>query len=1812
MRALVAAALGLLLAAGGPASAQQERPPVPERRIILSEGVDFPGADLGPIFDTTFAACRAACLADPACRAFTFNTRAGACFPKSAARERLPFAGAVSAEVAETPAEVLSRAAARAGELAFLTAGDLAAAREAAERLPELHPAGGFTAADWAGAAARARAEGNWPEAVGFSGAAVALSDSADLWTAHAEDLLSAPDGGGILENRTGRAVSAAVNGYLRAADPETRAAALLALGRALEAAGRGRESVPALRLAAGLSPREDIAAARDRAAAMFGFRIIEHVVESDPAVPRVCADFSEPLAEAGVDYAPFVQVPGIAAEVEAQGSRLCISGVRHGERYRVTFRNGLPSAAGDRLAAAVELDLYVRDRSPSVRFPGRAYVLPRSGEAAVPVVTVNATHLELVLRRISDRNLLRAMQDGYFGRPLDTWQEDRFSGDVGVEVWRGTGTVEGALNEDSTTRLPLAEAIAGQPPGIYALQARAAGTDPYETAAATQWFVISDLGLATMSGSDGLHVFVRSLATAAPKAGVTLTLLSRANAVLGKAETDAMGYAVFPAGLTRGTGGAAPGLVTAEEGGEDIAFLSLTDPEFDLSDRGVEGRPAPPPVDVFLATDRGAYRAGETIRATALARDGQVRAIAGLPLTAILTRPDGVEYSRALSSGDRAGGHVFEMPVAGSAPRGAWTLAVHADPEAPPLASRTVLVEDFLPERIDFTLALPEAPLAPGGTAGLALEARYLFGPPAADLAIDGSVRLVGMRTLPAFPGYQFGRHDAPFEPRYGGLPAGLRTDASGRATVPVALPEVPAADRPLEAQFTVTVAEGSGRPVERRLARALAPAAPLIGIRPAFEGVVPEGAEARFDLIALAPDGSRTAMPVKWTLSRVETRYQWYQIDGRWDWEPVTTRSRVATGAAQLGPDGPVAVAAPVQWGEYELRVERADGGFAASSVSFFAGWYAPADASETPDTLAVSLDRPAYRPGETATVRIVPRFAGKGLVTVVSDRLIAMQAVDLAEGENTVAFPVTDDWGTGAYVTATVIRPMDAAAGRNPARALGLAHAAVDPGPRRLAAAFDVPAEAEPRAPLEVALRVGGVAPGETAFATIAAVDLGILNLTAFESPDPEGHYFGQRRLGMGLRDLYGRLIDGMTGALGEIRSGGDGLAPKRIEGQPPTEDLVAFFAGPVEVGPDGLARARFNLPAFNGTIRLMAIAWSDSAVGQAEAEVLVRDPVVVTATVPRFLAPGDESRVLLEIAHAKGPAGRMALELAASRGLALGPAPEAVELAEGGRATLSVPLVAGDPGVATLSVALTTPDGRRLTKDLTVPVAVNDPPVLRRSRFTLAAGETFTLDADVFAGLIPGTGSAVLSAGPLARFDAPGLLAALDRYPYGCTEQVASAAMPLLYFEEVAGALGLASRVTARQRVEEAIGEVLTSQAPNGAFGLWGPDAGDMWLDAFVTDFLARAKAQGFAVPETAFRMAMDNLRNQVNYYPDFEAGGQDLAYALLVLAREGAAAVGDLRYYADVKGDEFATPLAAAQLGAALAAYGDPTRADAMFARAGALLDGPAPDETLWRADYGTVLRDTAGVLALAVAAGSRAVDREALAARIANAPGTHSTQESLWTLLAAHALIERPAGSLLLNGSPLDGPFVRTVDAAAAAGPLAFKNGGAGEETVTLTTFGVPSEPEPEGGNGWRIWRSYYTLEGEPADPASVAAGTRLVAVLEVAPLGPREARLMVSDPLPAGFEIDNPNLIRTGDIRALDWLEPAEARHTEFRADRFLAAVDHYGDQPFRLAYIVRAVSPGSFRHPAASVEDMYRPEFMAWTGAGRVTVTE
>ena len=1790
------ALFALLIASVSAASAQDV---VPDHRYVYERDVDFFGADRSNLFDTTQEACQRACSADDQCVAFTFNTRSNACFPKSAVNAREAYVGALSATRVETPPALVDGAQARAEALP-LTDADRRAAFSLAQSFGARFPVGDQTDVDLIRAADAAWQRGDRAAALRWIGTAIALTDAGDLWVRYSGYARSLGDTVPAAQRRRamGEAVPAALNGYLRAQTAGGQATALVELAAGLEANRRGRDMIAPLRLAQSIQPRDSTAQMLDAAIGKYGFRVTDHSVDNDAARPRICATFSEPLIKAGFDYDPYVSTVEADLVAQADGSQLCLDGAQHGTRYQITLRAGLPAQSGETLIRDVSLSIYVRDRAPSVRFPGRAYVLARDGDAALPVDTVNLDEVALVLSRVSDRNLVRALRENVFGRPLSQWQEREFNDSMGQEVWRGTGVVSGELNAETRTRLPMAAALEGQPAGIYALSARVPGSDPYDQASAMQWFVLSDLGVTTWQGNDGMTAAIRGLRDAGGVAGADVTVVSRANAVLARATSDDEGYVHFPLGITRGRGAAAPAALQVRSG-EDFVFLPLTDPAFDLSDRGVEGRPPAPPIDVFLTTDRGAYRPGATVHATALARNAATDAMKGLPMTAILYRPDGVEYSRHLHGADMAGGYVFSMPLGGAVPRGTWRLEIKSDVDAPPLASQTVLVEDFVPERIDVTLDLPDAPLQLGGATQISADAQYLFGAPGADLAVEGELRLSRRDTLADRPGYRFGRHDAEFSPRQATLPP-TRTDANGRARVALNWPDVTAEGVLLQADITVRVSDGAGRPVERTLTRPVDPAGPVIGIRPAFDDVLPEGAEARFDLIML---GAAGPVPATWTVNRVETRYQWYQLYGNWNWEPVTTRTRVAQGDATLS-DTPVTISTPTDWGDYEIVVEQAGGQYTASSVGFAAGWYGAADASDTPDRLPVALDAPRYAPGDTATLRIDAPFDGTALVSVLASDVIERRAVPVVAGENTVPLEVEASWGTGAYVAASVLRGA-AQDSFGPSRALGIAHAAIDPGAKALDVSLSVPETTGGQAGnTDVTVQVEGLGDNQ-GYVTLAAVDVGILNLTGFEAPSPQDHYFGQRRLGVDMRDLYGRLIDSSSGTLGTVRSGGDASAQLQRQGPPPTEAVMAAFSGPVTLGSDGTATITIPRPDFNGTIRLMAVAWSDGGVGQAQAEVVARDPVVVSAALPRFMAPGDQSRLQLEFVHAAGPAGQMGLSVSA-RGLTLGDAPQQIEIAENGTVRVALPLRADITGDHKITALLTTPDGKTLRKDLTLGVRSNDPTVTTTRRLTLAAGEVLTLDDNLFAGLRLDA-RATVAAGPLARFDMPGLLRQLDRYPYGCTEQITSAALPLLYAGDLATGAGLDSIGT---RINAAIARVLTRQASNGAFGLWRAQSGEFWLDAYVTDFLSQARAAGYAVPDHAMTLALDNLRNRVNYAPEFDSGGEDLAYALMVLAREGAARIGDLRYYADAKAMAFATPLARAQLAAALAQYGEQTRADRLFGLAQDLALATSTETPRWRADFGTDVRDAAGVLHLAVQAGSDRVDRARLANAITGQNRRYSTQEAAQIVMAAQSL-RNPGGpaAFAVDGTPVSGPVVQSHSASDATSVIANVSGAAQE--VTLTTFGVPQIAPEASGYGYAITRRSYAMDGTPADGAW-SVGERRVIVLEVSPFEDVGARLMVDDPLPAGIEIDNPNLLRSGDISALDWLAPATAEHAEFRTDRFLAAVDHRGNAPFRLAYIARAVNPGDFHHPAALVEDMYRPEYRAITGTSRVRVID
>ncbi|AUM74148.1 alpha-2-macroglobulin family protein [Paracoccus jeotgali] len=1827
MRGLILGILATLsLLSAAPAQSQQA---VPQARVPLQQDFDRPGGDLGPIFNIGQAACVQACLANDACTTLTYNATSRACFPKAGAGPAMPFAGALSGDVIPTSPAVLSRAEARVqSSRPWLTERDRQFAYEQAAELGQTYPGPGLDAQGLR-ASAQARAGDDPQGALQLQGAATALTDSPRDWAALSRLMLAAAERDQNPYPLRRAALNAATNAWLRA---DGEGAAELALwAEAAEANDRGRDGLLALRMA----PAGDagIAAMLDSFEGRFGFRVTDNNVEANGPEPRLCISFSDDVAR-DADLRPYLGLPDPGFGIEQQGSEVCITGMTRGQDISVTMRAGLPAASGEVLRRDVAISSYIPDRSPTVRFPGRAYVLPASGDLGLTMSTINADEVELTLYRMSDRNLVAALRDDLFGTPLSGWRADNFRDGLGQAVWEGFASIapppgggSHPLNAEVATRLDLRQEAGPLKPGVYALSAAVPNTDPDENPAATQWFMVSDLGLSSFSGTDGLTVAVRGLSDAGPRPGIEVALISRGNAVLGQAVTDNQGFARFEAGLTRGRDAAAPALITATrmqgEAVEDLSFLSLMDPEFDLSDRGVEGNPPAPPVDVFLSLDRGAYRAGETAHATILARDGLAAAIEGLPLSARIIRPDGAEYQRLMPTPVGAGGYVLDLPIPPTAPRGAWRIDLRIEEDGPPLASARMLVEDFLPERIDFTLDLPDTPLPPDAPLTTQIEARWLFGAPAADLTVEGQMTLTPARSLPGWQGWQFGRHDDT-DPLGAEVLAGT-TDEQGRFTARIEMPPALAnATRPYDAALRLSVLEGAGRPVERQDTALILPARQAVGIRPAFEGgTVPEGSEAGFSVIALGKDLTPVAAQLDWTLTRIETDYQWYAIDGDWQWEPVTRRSPVASGKLDIPAEGPATLSVPVSWGQFELAVTAPDG--AQTSTVFDAGWGAATGAQDTPDRLRVTLDKPAYRPGETATVSFEAPADGAALVSVMSNRLVSLQSVAVTQGDNSVDLPVTDEWGAGVYVAVSAIRPVAQDAGHAPVRGLGLVTAGVDPGDKQLQAQLEVPAQTDPRQDAIVTLRVDGAAPGETVHATLWAVDRGILNLTGYQPPDASEHYFGQRRLGVGLRDLYGRLILASGAADGALRSGGDAMGGNAMA-PPPTEKLMAWFSGPVTLGPDGSASVQVPLPDFNGEVRVMALVWTETALGQADATMLVRDPVVMTVTAPAFLAPGDRARAEVTLTHVAGPPGELALQATndpTGAPLATADLPDRLQIAQDERKRLTLSLSAlpdAAEGVAGVTIAATLPDGREITKDLQIPVLRLDQPVTRALRLTLQPGQVQTPDLAALGSFYPGSGRVSISVGAYALLDVPAALTLLRDFPYGCTEQIVSGAMPQLYVDALLpdGAQPLPGQPD--RSIPDAVTRILTRQTASGGFGMWRADGSDPWLDAYVTDFLSRVRQAGHDVPDANFRRALTNLQNNLNASADPQYADADeaaaIAYAAYVLARERAAVVSDLRYYADVGADSFATPMAAGQLGAALASVGDQPRADRMFDRARVLLASP-PDGKGLRRDLGTATRDKAALLTLAAEAGTQRIDLPQLATEIASdvaqasKNGGLSTQEALWVVLAGHALAAGQAAGqgVTMAGAPLPGPVVDLGDAAAPLSvPLA--NTGTRAVDVTLSATAVPTDAPPAGGTAYQVTRRYFTPDGAPVDPGLIPQGQRMVAVIEITPFDDSSARLIVTDPLPAGFEIDNPNLIASGELSGLDWVDSAFPDMAEFRADRFAASLDIAGGESIQLAYRLRAVTAGSFHHPAATVSDFYRPERRGWTDSDDITI--
>jgi uncharacterized protein YfaS (alpha-2-macroglobulin family) len=1588
--------------------------------------------------------------------------------------------------------------------------------------------------------------------------------------------------------------------------------------------------------------------AARPAAPKPDGFAVWTTRVDTSQAEPLACVRMTRPL-DPSRSYGDFVQVQpdlGHAPAVSVRGDELCIAGTGF-DSHRFTLLKGLRARSGETLAENADVDFTFGDKPPSIAFAGEGVILPREESDGVGIQSVNVAKIRVEVWRVPDRNLVRQEINAPDPTPDGQYDYDQTGAEEeGRMVWKGALLVKGPPAQNTTTVFPLGSVLKDMPPGAYIIKAQDVSggrdlklgkdsevSDRDQAATARRWILFTDMALVAYQGSNGLDVVVRSLNSAKVMPGVRLQLTARDGETLASAITGADGRVHFDKPLLAGEGSQHAKMVMAYGPKVDFTALDLDRSPVDLSHQPVQGRTAAGEVDAYLYADRGVYRPGEIVHLVSLVRDRLAKAVKDRKGSLVIRRPSGVEYQKVRFDRIIDGAVAQDVILPRSAPHGRWRATLEMDGSDAPAGEVDFQVEDFAPQRLDVKVdGKAGIPVGPGEVRKVGVAARFLYGASGAGLQTQGEARiLIDADPFPAFRGYQWGDQKTPYDEKFEELGSTV-TDGQGDATLSFDPAKTGDVAVPLAASITASVFEPGGRPVRESTELKIRTKPLYLGVKPTSAGSGDNPTQI-FDIIAVDAAGRRAAArSVNYTLIAENWTYDWYQKDGRWSWRRTARDKTLVAGSVDIGAGQPARLTRRLPWGDYRLELTEASSG-ARTVIRIAPGWGGASSDAEAPDTVRVSSGTGAYAQGDTVALRLQAPYAGEAQIAVATDRVIDFKTLSVGKDGATVKLKTSAAWNGGAYVLVSVIQPRDPSATPKPRRALGLMYIPLDPKGRKLTVALSAPPKVDSKAQVTIPVAVQGLGFGQHAHLTVAAVDEGILRITHQTSPDPVKWYFGKHALTLDYRDDYGRLLDPNLGAPAALNYGADEIGGQGLSVVPIR--TVALWSGIVTTDAGGKATIRLPAADFNGELRLMAVAWTDNAVGSGASKITVRQAVVADLATPRFLAPGDRASATLELHNLDGKPGGYTARISGAGGLTA-PFETLYSLALGQRIVARTPLTAPTvAGVGRVDLSVTGP-GFATQKSYPLQTRIGWGPVTRTVTEAQAPGQTYSPPANLLNGLAAGTVSMTISYSPFRGFDPGPIADALNRYPYGCTEQQVSTAWPLLYAAELASD-PRAKRVT--PGLIEAVSKLLDRQSADGAFGLWRPGDGeaDGWLGAYAVDFLLAARAQGAPMPDEAVNRALVAMRS-ISRPEGYVSSGYRLeypapwfaapdaakaaaarlrsraaAYALYDLAKGGSGDLARLRWFHDVQFKDEPSPLALAQVGAGLALMGDRSRAHDSFVKAAAALGYKDPDD--W---YQTPLRDLGGVIALAYEAGETGV-AHALQDRLAGAvkdPDRLNTQEEARLLQAAHAML-RASGPVRIDAAGVnrlnDGRFMvgRLQDA-----HLTSRANGVVWRTITVR--GQPTATPGAMSAGMSVSKKLFDMGGAQVNPAGLKQGDRVIVLISGASQQGRSMMAVVDDALPAGFEVetvlgpqDGASIQKDqagGPFKFLGVL--TEVSVQEARDDRYVASLSLPGNKGFAVAYVARATTPGDFFLPGVDARDMYHPAVAARSGSGRARI--
>jgi hypothetical protein len=1587
-------------------------------------------------------------------------------------------------------------------------------------------------------------------------------------------------------------------------------------------------------------------------------------------------------LLDSAQDMRGLAFIAGNTSEtVNVDGNKLRLypdADLREKGAMNIHLNQGIRSKSGLNLKEAVVRQVVANEQKPNVRFIGKGVIIPQSTQLSVPFQAIYLRGVTVSVIKILEQNIGQFLQSNNLDESGELMRVGRliarktiFLDEEGLDLsrWNTFAVDLKRLIEPEPGAIYRLELSFDRPLSVYPCgndtvvlskeQILASDEIRFKEESARfdeggyyyyrqydwsdyNWEKRSDpcsdsyyfnkvegknvlatnLGLVAMLGQDNdMTVLVHNIQNTEPERGVTVTAYNYQHQALASGTTNDKGQVRLDLSSGR------PFYLIASQGTQRSYLRVDNGSALSLSSFDVSGEVVQKGIKGFIYGERGVWRPGDTLHLGFMLNDRAKQLPAEHPVVMELYNPLGQMYARKTQTRGELGLYVFDFVTEADAPTGAWNVKAQVGGVS---FSKRLRIESIKPNRLKIALSMPEKTLLRGEPMDARLHVEWLQGAIARNLKYDIQGTFIATpTTFEGYKGFYFDDPSRVFNTEESKLISGV-TNERGDATVQARFELGSTAPGMLLANLVTRVYEESGDfsiDADRML---YSPYRRYAGLKSPQKDKeqLNTGTNYTYEVASVDYLGKPQA--------NTELDVKVYKVYWYWWWDSNSSglanyvsdsyNKPVKTFTVRTDGDGrgTFQLSFPdKEWGTYFISVKDKESKHSTGVMSYFDWPYNEGrrntDGSESATMLSFKTDKDSYTPGEKMVVTFPSTKGSRAIISIENGvRVLSLTEHTCEDKQTTVRLDVTKDMQPNAYVYITLLQPHGITKNDLPIRLYGVVPFTVTSPESHLTPVIQSPAELKPDASYTISVSEKN---GKEMAYTLAIVDEGLLDLTRFRTPEPWKAFNAREALGVNTWDLYNYVVGAYGGRIEQLFSiGGDDALNKGPKAIVNRFKPVVRFDGPFLLKKGKTARHTYQMPNYNGRVKIMVVAGNGEAYGHADKSVMVRKPVMLLGTLPRVIGVGEEMVVPATVFATEDGVGAVNVSIACSSNMeVVGEATRSLSFERKGDQQASFRIrVKKNPGIGKVTITATG-KGDKSVYETELEIRTVRRPQVKVTAATLEAGKSWK-ETVAMPGAT-GTNQLTLEVSDIAPVNLSSRLSYLLGYPHGCLEQITSKGFPQLYISSFTDLTPQQAKST-EEAVKEVIRRLRSYQTVDGAFAYWpGGTSSNGWGTVYATHFLLEASKKGYLVPEAMKQSVLNNLRRvarnwkpATSYYMDSEETTQ--AYRLYVLALAGSPEMGAMNRLKEMKD---LTSMSRWSLASAYALVGREDVAQDLISKTTALPSGYSEyDET-----FGSDVRDQSiqlMTLCLLDKGKEAATLVEELSKQLSSDDWL-STQSTAFALVALSDYLAKYRVDGVMDFTYACGGKdgqVKTdkniwsetlLDKAGTSASVELKNTGKSTLFARIITEGIPEQGEEKAyANGVSLAVSYVDLNGSPVNVAQLEQGTNFSAVVTVKnPSARGYNNLVLSEIFPAGWEILNTRFLNESVTDSLS----AGVNYQDIRDDRVYSYIDRLpaGSQ-VTVKINLCAVYPGRFYLPPVYCEAMYDYLIRANTAGQEVTV--